>query len=54
MKSENQNTGLSQFIATEYKNLEANILRGMADDVTVSARPSRAELTVIKLLPAKQ
>jgi len=39
---------------TEYKNLEANILRGMADDLTVSARPSRAELTVIKQLPAKQ
>ena len=35
----------------ELKDLEANILRGMADDVTVSARPSRAELTVIKKLP---
>ena len=35
----------------ELKDLEANILRGMADDVTVCARPSRAELTVIKKLP---
>lgn len=38
----------------ELKNVEANILRGMADDVTVCARPSSAELTVIKQLPAKQ
>ena len=35
----------------ELKDVEANILRGMADDVTVSARPNRAELTVIKQLP---
>ncbi|NLI20162.1 MAG: hypothetical protein GX418_01225 [Clostridiales bacterium] len=33
--------------------LEASILRGMADDVVVCARPSRAELTVKKKLPAK-
>lgn len=36
---------------TELKDVEAHILRGMADDVTVCARPSRAELTVIKKLP---
>ena len=35
----------------ELKDVEAHILRGMADDVTVCARPSRAELTVIKKLP---
>ena len=38
----------------ELKGLEANLLRGLADDVTVSARPSRAELTVIKKLPERQ
>lgn len=31
--------------------LEATLLRGMADDVTVCARPMHAELTVIKKLP---
>jgi hypothetical protein len=35
----------------ELKNVEASILRGMADDVTVCARPSHAELTVVKKLP---
>lgn len=38
----------------EMKDVEAAILRGMADDVTVCARPSRAELTVIKKLPQKR
>ncbi|HNW86919.1 MAG TPA: hypothetical protein PLP25_12470 [Candidatus Limiplasma sp.] len=37
----------------ELKAMETNILFGMADDVTVSARASRAELTVIKKLPSK-
>ena len=38
----------------ELKGLEANILRGMADDVTVCARPAHAELTVVKKLPEKK
>ena len=38
----------------ELRDVEANLLRGLADDVTVCARPSQAELTVIKKLPEKQ
>ncbi len=38
-------------VPDEMKDVESAILRGMADDVTVCARPSRAELTVIKKLP---
>ena len=37
----------------ELRDVEANLLRGLADDVTVCARPSQAELTVIKKLPEK-
>lgn len=37
----------------EYKGIEANILRGMADDVLVSARSCHAELTVLKKLPTQ-
>lgn len=37
----------------DYEGIEANILRGMADDILVSARPSHAELTVLKKLPGK-
>lgn len=36
-----------------YEGMEANILRGMADDILVSARASHAELTVQKKLPGK-
>ena len=36
----------------DFKDLEANLLRGLADDVTVCARPSRAEVTVVKRLPS--
>jgi len=37
----------------EFKDMEANILLGMADDVIVSAHACHAELTVIKKLPQK-
>ena len=33
--------------------VELSILQGMADDVTVCARPSHAELVVVKRLPGK-
>ena len=45
------NAPAQEDIPAELKDVEAHILRGMADDVTVCARPSRAELTVIKKLP---
>ena len=35
----------------ELRDVEANLLHGLADDVTVCARPSSAELTVVKKLP---
>lgn len=38
-------------VPEELRDVESNILRGMADDVTVCARPTHAELTVVKALP---
>ena len=38
----------------ELRDVEANLLRGLADDVTVCARPSSAELTVVKKLPDRR
>lgn len=37
----------------ELKGIEAAMLKSLADDVTVAARPSTAELTVTKKLPGK-
>ena len=45
-------TAASDIPNDDFKDLEANLLRGLADDVTVCARPSRAEVTVVKRLPS--